>query len=210
MSAFEAAVFAWNIILVVAVFAPRLRKLFAVRELGEFKKINLVDAPEKLRVRSVDTPRVYKMNYETLRNEIINDPLGYGYAELGQDYPAIANLLNAIPMIPNPEPQGTVYKRWQMQDFFDAIQPQETFQILQLPALVPYIESAIAKNDRPGMARLFGLITPILSAQSVTNITTMLNTTEPDPYYAETIPGESRAAQLGLTFVQNTDVQLVV
>lgn len=45
---------------------------------------------------------------EALRDELTTDPAGLGYAALGQDYPALAALLNARPDVPNPEPRGLV------------------------------------------------------------------------------------------------------
>lgn len=150
-----------------------------------------------------------KMDYAVLRAELANDPTGKGYAALGQDYGAIAKLLNDVPMIPNPTPCDNVPKRWTLADFLAAPTAQETISILQLPALIPYIDNAVSSNDRTAMAKLLNLIAPMLSAQSRANVQAMLDATEPDPTWQATIAGVSRAAELGLSMVRNEDVQAI-
>jgi len=49
-----------------------------------------------------------KSQLTTLRNEVAQDPTRLGYAALGQNYPAIADLLNQATSIANPQAQGEV------------------------------------------------------------------------------------------------------
>ncbi len=151
-----------------------------------------------------------RQQFALLKQELDKDPTGQGYAALGQDYPAIADRLNAAPLVPNPAPKGQTPKRYTLMEFLAVLQPAEALAVLQLTALVPYIEGALAGDDRPGMAAILNLLKTTLSAGSQAAIAALLAATEPDPAWAARVSAPSRAEELGLPRVQPSDVQQVL
>ncbi len=145
-----------------------------------------------------------------LRQEIRTDPAGAGYAALGQDYPAIANLLNARPQIPNPAAQSQVPKRFTLVEFLAAASSNEALLVMDKPVLCQYIADAVARNDRAAMGVLLGLMEGLVSAQTRVNLAAMLAATEPDPAWSETVAGVSRSEVLGLPIILASDVQQVM
>ncbi len=148
---------------------------------------------------------------EILRSEIKDDPAKLGYAELGDDYPAIAALLNQRDEIENPTPQGQTPKRLSvLADMFTAILPAEAFGLLSVPGLLDRIERAVEQNNRPAMTALFTIISFQLTQGSRNAITSKLAETEPDPAWSPTVTQPSRAEALGLPVVSEHDVQAVL
>lgn len=129
-----------------------------------------------------------------------------------QEYAAIAAMLNEAPAVPNPEPQADVPKRFEIGDVFEALKPEDLAAVRAIPdwvALVGRIESALAANDRASLQRWLALIQGDLSAGGVATLAGLMAVTEPDPGWQATVPGVSRAAELGLPRVTEHDVQAV-
>ncbi len=152
------------------------------------------------------------MNDDVLKSEIENDPASLGYAPyvLQQNYPAIAALLNAVPQIPNPVPQGTIPKRFKLYDLLDKVTQAEALEVIKLPGLLTYLDSALGANDRTTTNKLLGYIASMFSAATKTAVATLLAQTEADPDWKATIAGTSRAASIGLSVVRDMDVQRVL
>lgn len=152
-----------------------------------------------------------KTELAVLQAEIKNDPEGLGYSGLGQNYPAIADLLNKRPELPNPEPQQKVPKQWTTIGLLPLIQPDEAWKFYNTPKFLEDVEQACLANNRDMMMALFGItkMNGLLSQMSQEALLSALAETEPDPSWTPTILGDSRATILGLPFVQPSDVQQV-
>lgn len=142
-----------------------------------------------------------------LQAELAADPMGLGYETHGQDYPAIAALLNATGTMPNPDAQGNVPRRLGMLDLYAAIQPAEALQIYQLSALKDDVETVLRANDRTAMAALLSIVAGLLSVESQAAIGGLLEATEKDPDWQATVSTPSRAAVLGWLPITAAQVQ---
>lgn len=145
---------------------------------------------------------------ETIRSEIQNDPEGMGYAALGQNYPAIADAMNARPMIDNPVTEAPqVLKRLGIRDLFAAITPTEARALYMIPGFRDDVQKATEAGDRVALQMYVAIGAPDLSQQSIAALTALMVATEADPTWTAQIPGNSRATVLGVAPVRATDVQ---
>lgn len=130
---------------------------------------------------------------------------------LGDNYPAVAALFNARPLVANPTPQGTIPKRLTLRDAFGVIAqaaPADLAAIGNVPGwIVDRVEAAMAANDRIAMGNFLAIIGTYLSDPSKAALTAMLQTTELDPTWQATVQGDSIAMTLGLGTVTAADVQ---
>lgn len=144
-------------------------------------------------------------NIQIIKTELTNP----SYASLitVQDYVGIANLLNQIPLIPNPVAQATVDKLPGILDLFGAIAPAEAVEIYKIPGLVQDIRTATETSNKAALQAYFVIASTLLSQQSQTAVQTLLNQTQPDPNYQSQISGQSRAEQLGIYPVSPSQIQ---
>lgn len=81
---------------------------------------------------------------DTIRSEIHNDPTDIGYADLGDDYAAIAAAMNARPMVDNPVTEAPqVAKRLGIRDLFGAITPGEARALYMIPGFRDDVQEAM-------------------------------------------------------------------
>jgi hypothetical protein len=144
-------------------------------------------------------------NIEIIKTELANP--SYVSLIAAQDYLGIANLLNQKPLIPNPVTQATVAKLPGILDLFGAIAPAEAVEIYKIPELVGDIRSATQIGDKAALQAYFVIASSLLSQQSQTAVTTLLNQTQLDPNYQSQIPGQSKAEQLGIYPVTPSQIQ---
>lgn len=133
------------------------------------------------------------------------------YAELvnveQQNYPAIAQLLNNKPSIPNPVPQEAVWKCPTILELFGAITPTEAIELYKIPWLVADIRTSIDLKNQANLQAYFLMIQALVSAESQANLQALLTATQLDPSYQSQIPGQSKAEELGIYPVNEIDVQ---
>lgn len=124
-----------------------------------------------------------------------------------QNYPAIAQLLNNKPLIPNPTPQETVWKCPTILELFGAITPTEAVELYKIPGLIADIRTSIDLRNKPNLEAYFSMVQSLVSPTSATNLQALLNATELDHSYQSQILGVSRAEELGIYPVSEVDVQ---
>lgn len=145
---------------------------------------------------------------EIIRSEINNDPEGIGYADLGDDYAAIAAAMNARPMIDNPVTEAPqVAKRLGIRDLFGAITPAEAKSLYMIPGFRDDVQEAAEAGDRAALQMYIAIAGDDLSQESVAALATLLQQTEADLTWTAQIPGQSRATVLGVAPVRAADVQ---
>ncbi len=130
---------------------------------------------------------------------------------LGDNYQAIADKLNAPTTIVNPvaaAPQ--VAAPVSLKQVMALVPATEMVQVYkQLPQLIPDLRNAIDNNDREYMAVLLTIAatSTVISAATVTKLQTLLGSTVPDPTWSATVAGPSLAAAAGLGTVTAAMVQ---
>lgn len=145
---------------------------------------------------------------QILRDEIQNDPAGIGYADLGDNYAAIAAAMNARPMIDNPVTEAPqVPKRLGIRDLFGAITPAEARALYMIPGFRDDVQEAAEAGDRVALQMYIAIGAPDLSENSIAALTALMQQTEDDPAWSAQIPGQSRATVLGVAPVRASDVQ---
>ena len=145
---------------------------------------------------------------EAIRAELQNDPEGLGYASLEQNYPAIADAMNARPMIDNPVTEAPqVPKRPGIRDLFGAITPSEARALYMIPGFRDDVQEAAEAGDRVALQMYVAIAGEDLSQQSVAALAALMQQTEDDPNWSAQIPGQSRATVLGVAPVKAADVQ---
>ena len=143
-----------------------------------------------------------------IRSELQNDPEGLGYGALEQNYPAIADAMNARPMVANPITEAPqVAKRLGIRDLFAAITPAEARALYMIPGFRDDVQKAAEAGDRVALQMYVAIVAPELSQQSIAALTALMQATEADPTWSAQIPGDSRATVLGVAPVRATDVQ---
>ncbi|WP_414755535.1 hypothetical protein [Anabaena sp. CCY 9910] len=144
---------------------------------------------------------------EIIAQELTNSQ----YSELvtAQNYPAIANLLNAKPLIDNPTPQSNIPKPLSLDALYSCITREEGLQISQ-HNLLDRTERVANENNRPGLLLLVDMLDSILSTQSKTNIQNLIDEEILDPEYQPQIPGTSKAEELSIHSVRDWEVQLAL
>lgn len=145
---------------------------------------------------------------EAIRAELQNDPEGLGYASLEQNYPAIADAMNARPMIDNPVTEAPqVPKRLGIRDLFGAITPTEARALYMIPGFRDDVQEAAEAGDRVALQMYVAIAGEDLSQQSVAALAVLMQQTEDDPAWSAQMPGQSRATVLGVAPVKAADVQ---
>jgi hypothetical protein len=132
------------------------------------------------------------------------------YADLvkSQNYPAIADLLNNRPSIPNPVPQANVPKIPTIEEVITLVKPQEVFAISETKTYDRVLDALRQKNLTLIIGNTQTLLAGgVLSQSSYDAIIAKLEETEPDPSYQSQIPGQSRAEDLGVYPVNASQVQ---
>jgi len=147
----------------------------------------------------------------TLAAELRTDPQSVGYASLlaDQEYTAIAALLNDRPLVDNPDAQPTIAARITWDDFLDTLEPEDVLVVYAYGSLPDDIQAALSANNRTLLGAYWRGLKTALTAASVSAVQAKLQDTEPDPDWEAQIPGDSRAAVLGLPRVTGADVQRV-
>ncbi|MFA6046260.1 MAG: hypothetical protein WC718_14850 [Phycisphaerales bacterium] len=151
-----------------------------------------------------------KKDYSALKSEIHNDPAKLDYAKKGSDYEAIADLLNKRPLIPNPTPQGTVPRRLKLTAIVKKLTLPEAWELYKVGKLVEHIEQNLEPGDRAKLIDLVNICDPFLSDATEAKLDTLLNETAPDEDWPATVPGDSRATEIGWPTVTPADVQQVL
>ncbi len=126
---------------------------------------------------------------------------------LGDNYPAIASLFNDRPQLPNPVMQSQVPKRLGIRDLFGAITPTEARALYMIPGFRDDVQEAAEAGDRVALQMYVAIAAPDLSQQSLAALAALMQATEPDPAWPETVAGDSVAMTLGLGLVSAVDVQ---
>lgn len=159
--------------------------------------------------RSITGP----VNSEALLAELHDDPQNMGYARFGQNYQALADLLNAHKQrsIPNPAPRLDVPVPLDMTAFMAALTSDEALKIYAIGTLKANIERAVRRNDRVTLAAILKSIQGMFSPDTQQRLQDILLTTLPDPgWTAKVVTSEpSRAEQLGWKVVTASDIQQV-
>jgi hypothetical protein len=145
---------------------------------------------------------------DIIRSELQGDPEGLGYAELGSNYPAIAERMNQRPLVTNPVAEAPlVLKRLGIRDLFAAITPTEARALYMIPGFRDDVQKAAEAGDRVVLQMYVAIGAPDLSANSIAALTALMQATEADPTWSAQIPGDSRSTVLGVAPVRATDVQ---
>jgi hypothetical protein len=132
------------------------------------------------------------------------------YADLvkSQNYPAIADLLNNRPSIPNPVPQANVPKILTIEEAVTLVTPQEAFAISETRTYDRVLSAVQQRNLTWITGNTQTLLAGgVLSQSSYDAIIARLEEAEPDPSYQSQIPGQSRAEVLGIYPVAPSRVQ---
>ena len=130
---------------------------------------------------------------------------------LGDNYQAIADKLNAPTTIVNPvaaAPQvAAPVSLKQVMALVPAAEMVQVYKIM--PQLIPDLRNAIDNNDREYMAVLLTIAatSTVISAATVTKLQTLLGSTVPDPTWSATVAGPSLAAAAGLGVITAAMVQ---
>ena len=130
---------------------------------------------------------------------------------LGDNYQAIADKLNAPTTIVNPvaaAPQvAAPVSLKQVMALVPAAEMVQVYKIM--PQLIPDLRNAIDNNDREYMAVLLTIAatSTVISAATVTKLQTLLGSTVPDPAWSATVAGPSLASAAGFGTVTAAMVQ---
>lgn len=149
---------------------------------------------------------------QILRDEINNDPAGIGYADLGDNYDAIAAAMNERPMIDNPvteAPQVPV-KPTLAQLFSAAMQadaPGTLTAIEKFGNLFDLATRAIVSGDVAGIQAHLAIFGSQMNDAGKAALAATVSQTQDDPTWSVQIPGQSRATVLGVVPVRPADVQ---
>lgn len=149
---------------------------------------------------------------DIIRSEIQNDPEGLGYAALGQNYPAIADAMNARPMIDNPVTEAPqVPAKPSLAQLFGAeLQADQVGTLAAIEKfgnLLDMASAAIDKGDTQSIMAHIAIFGSTMNANGKAALAAAVSATQPDPTWTAQIPGDSRATVLGVAPVRATDVQ---
>ena len=131
-------------------------------------------------------------------------------SDLGDDYPAIAALLNAPTTIANPQTEpATVLHPPTLKEIYAQIPVAEAAAIYSKPGLATDIRNAIDSGDPEYLAMMLAIVVElgIISAPTIAALSALLARTQPDPAWTATIAGPSLAAEAGLGTVTAAQVQ---
>lgn len=144
---------------------------------------------------------------------IIQELVDSKYKELidKQDYPGLAKLLNTKPLIDNPDPVKQIPAQLKTIDFVNAVTAEELTLVLDVPGMLDNLRNAVNSRDIETLTTSFAIISKILgtnlSDASKLNIQSLLTSTIDDPNYSAQIQGVSRAEELNIYPVFDSDIQ---
>lgn len=145
---------------------------------------------------------------DIIRSELQGDPEGLGYAELGSNYPAIAERMNQRPLVTNPVAEAPlVLKRLGIRDLFAAITPTEARALYMIPGFRDDVQKAAEAGDRVALQMYVAIAAADLSQESIAALTALMQATELDPNWQAQVPGDSLFMQLGIAPVRASHVQ---
>ena len=126
-----------------------------------------------------------------------------------QNYPAIAELLNSRPLIPNPVEQQTIWKCPTIDEIMTAVTVVEAGQLYDKPGLIADIRIALDSKIQARVEFYFSIVLSynLLSAESQASLQALLTDTHLDPNYRSQILGQSKSDELGIYPVLDIDVQ---
>lgn len=131
-------------------------------------------------------------------------------AQFGDNYEAIAALLNAQPQIANPVTEApTIAYPPSLKEIYAVIPLAEAAAIYNKPGLSADIRNAIDSGDLEYMAMMMAIVAQlgIISAPTIAALSSLMARTQPDPAWTATIAGPSIAAAAGLERVTAAAVQ---
>lgn len=131
-------------------------------------------------------------------------------ADLGDDYPAIAERLNAPTSAPNPVTEApTVPHPPTLKEIYAAIPLAEAAAIYNKPGLSTDIRNAIDGGDLEYMGMMMAIVAQlgIISAPTIAALSALMARTQADPAWTATIAGPSLAQGNGLGTITPADVQ---
>ena len=126
---------------------------------------------------------------------------------LKQNYPAIAGVLNARPWRENPVMRTKTLKRRTINEIFQAITPAEALELYKIPNFRADVERALASGDEVGLQNYLMIASSLLSVGSLAALGELLQETEDDPTWTETMAGDSIAMERGWGRGTEHDVQ---
>lgn len=149
---------------------------------------------------------------DIIRAEINNDPEGLGYAELGSNYPAIAERMNQRPMVANPVTEASLVpvKPSLAQLFGAALQADQTGTLAAIEKfgnLLDMASAAIEKGDSQSIMAHIAIFGSTMNSAGKAALAAAASQTQTDPTWSAQIPGDSRSTVLGVAPVRATDVQ---
>lgn len=198
------------------VFKPQVTKVtkaaVAAPDVAPLAFRAAVDDDIPLAVTPTEVPLTLTRDYAVLKEEILTDPANLGYAPRvkKQNYEGIAKLLNDIPLIPNPVPQGTKPRRLKLRTIVGKMTLAEALEFYKIGKLVEHVEQTLEPDDRARLIGLLNICDPFLSDATEAKLDTLLNETVPDEDWQANIPGTSRATNIGWPIVKPADVQQVL
>ena len=151
------------------------------------------------------------MDVQTLIGQRATVNSGFAVLVKAQDYPAIADVLNAPTTIANPvavAPQ--VPTQATLKQIMALVPAAEMVAVYKtMPQLIPDLRNAIDTGDRDYQAMLLTIAATatVISEATITKLQTLLATTQPDPAWSATVAGPSLAAAAGLGVVTPAMVQ---
>lgn len=134
-------------------------------------------------------------------------------ADLGDDYPAVAALLNAPTVIANPQTEpATVPHPPSLDDVLAIVPSAERVKIRALSGYVDDVRRAIDGNNTLYMQTLIedALTANAISQATAGKLAELLQRTRPDPAWSAQVAGPSLAQAAGLGRISSADVQAVL
>ena len=131
-------------------------------------------------------------------------------ADLGDDYPAIAARLNAPTSEANPQTEPTqVPHPPTLKEIYSLIPVAEAAAIYNKAGLSADIRNAIDSHDPEYLQMMLAIVAQmqIISQETAGTLATLLQRTQPDPSWSDTIAGPSIAAAAGFGTITAAQVQ---
>ena len=133
---------------------------------------------------------------------------------LVQDYPAIAERLNAPTTKDNPAKEpAQVAAPVTLKSVMELVPPAEMVVVYKtMPQLIPDLKAAIDQSDREYMLALLTIAATaqVISAETIGKLQELLVATVDDPSWSATVAGPSLATAAGLPRVTSVMVQAVL
>lgn len=134
-------------------------------------------------------------------------------SDLGDNYTAIADRLNAPTEIDNPVTEAPqVPHPPTLNEIYEAMPISEVAAIYNKPGLSGDIRNAIDSGVPEYTAMMLAIVVEmgIVGSDTALTLATLLQRTQPDPSWSATIAGPSLAANAGLGTVTSAQVQAVL